>query len=94
MSEDVPMRKQRGKLRKKGIVFLGDKKDKLGFSDTENLNEKNVDARNYFKLKKSLSIELFKENEKFHIKELFLSFVKNGNEISILGEICQHDGAN
>ena len=94
MSEDVPMRQQRGNLRKKGIVFLGDKKDKLGFAETENLNEKNVDARNYFKLKKALSIELFKENEKFHIKELFLSFVKNGNEISILGEICQHEGAN
>ena len=49
MSEDVPMRNQKGILRKKGIKFLNDNQSKIGFFETEDLSKRNVDGRSYFK---------------------------------------------
>ena len=94
MSEDVPMRIQRGLLRKNKISFRSDKSNKIGFSETEDLNKVNVDATNFFKLKKSFLVDINFKEEKKHIKELFLTVINFNNQISLLGDICQHEGAN
>ncbi len=94
MSEDVPMRNQRGFLRKNNISFLSDKYKKIGFSETEDLNRVNVDAKKYFKFKKKTLVDIDFQEGKKHIKELFLTVVNYNNQISLLGDICQHEGAN
>ena len=94
MSEDVPMRIQRGLLRKNKIFFKSDKSNKIGFSETEDLNKVNVDARNFFKFKKSFLVDINFKEEKKHIKDLFLTVINFNNQISLLGDICQHEGAN
>ena len=93
MSEDVPMRNQRGFLRKKGIKFLNDNQSKIGFFETEDLSKRNVDGRSYFKNKKNFEINLRHQSDNFQINDLFLTFVKSSKKIFILGDICQHEGA-
>lgn len=94
MSEDKPMRNQRGFLRNIGMTFLSDKKDKIGFSETEDLNIKNVNGRFYFQGKKQLKIDLRNNSNNIHIKDWHLTLISFDNKISILGDICQHEGAN
>ncbi len=94
MSEDKPMRNQRGFLRNMGMTFINDKKDKIGFSETSDLTTKNVDGRLYFQSKKKIKIDLRNKTKNFNIKEWHLTFISFDNKISILGDICQHEGAN
>ena len=93
MSEDVPMRNQRGFLRKKGINFLNDNQNKIGFFETEDLSKRNVDGRCYFRNKKNFEINLRHKSDNFQINDLFLTFVKSSKKIFVLGDICQHEGA-
>ena len=93
MSEDVPMRNQRGFLRKIGINFLNDSQSKIGFFETQDLSKKNVDARSYFKLKNDFEIDIRNQSDNFQIKDLFLTFVKSRKKIYILADICPHEGA-
>lgn len=94
MSEDVPMRNQRGVLRNLGIKFSSDKKNKIGFEETADLTIKNVDAKGYFKSKKELSFDLNHKLGTYPIDEWFITIASFENKISILGNICQHEGAN
>ena len=95
MSEDKPMRNQRGFLRNIGITFISDAKDKIGFAETEDLTIKNVDAKNYFKSgeEKLIEIDLNNNIGTYFIKEWFMTIATFDNKISILGNICQHEGA-
>ena len=70
MSEDVPMRNQRGNLRNKGLSFLSDNQDKIGFYETEDLSINNVDGRDYFLSKGETNIDIKKQKETFRIKDL------------------------
>ncbi|MEE4238901.1 MAG: hypothetical protein V2I51_19435, partial [Anderseniella sp.] len=45
MREDLPMRWQRGRLRRKGCRFTHDRQDLIGFTDTTDISQANVDAR-------------------------------------------------
>ena len=94
MSEDVPMRNQKGFLRKNGITFLNDNKAKIGFVETEDLSKVNVDARNYFKKKKNLIADLNEVNKLTSLKDFFITIVNSENKLSLLADICQHEGAN
>ena len=93
MSEDVPMRNQRGFLRNLGITFLSDSKRTIGFEETADLTIKNVNAKNYFKSGEEKLLDLNKNLGKYHIKEWFITIATFDNKISILGNICQHEGA-
>ena len=95
MSEDKPMRNQRGFLRSKGISFRNDNNNRpIGFSETEDLSIINVDGREYFKLKEKTIINLNMRNNSKHINELFITVVEFENKLALLGDICQHEGAN
>ena len=65
MSEDVPMRNQRGNLRNKGLSFLSDNQDKIGFYETEDLSINNVDGRDYFLSKGETNIDIKKQKRDF-----------------------------
>lgn len=96
MSEDMPMRLQRGSLRSKGIKFMKDKSlEKIGFRSTLDLTYKNVNGTdckdintqfNYSFISSAHSQTVFDQKHQLFIK-------LNKEEILIYPAICQHEGA-
>lgn len=95
MSEDMPMRRQRGLLRSKGVRFLSDSQKLIGFTDTERLEQCNVDQSSRVSESEGESyiftlseIEKGKDWERF-----FLRIKKSGDQLIIYPTVCEHEGA-
>ena len=93
MSEDLPMRQQRHRLREMGIVFAYDKKPLIGFSDTLDIAENHVDASNLCPAGTNIAIDLVGELGKCQLPELLLSIAWNQEVVTIWPLICPHEGA-
>lgn len=93
MSEDLPMRQQRHRLRELGIVFAYDKKPLIGFSDTLDITENHVDASNLCPVGTNIAIDLVGELGKCQISELLLSIAWNQEVVTVWPLICPHEGA-
>lgn len=96
MSEDMPMRVQRGELRAKGIKFIKDNSlDKIGFQSTLDLSNKNVDGKDCKEFKKpfiySFKMQGCLDTVYDESHQLFAKI--SHNEISLYPAICQHEGA-
>ena len=93
MSEDMPMRNCRGKLREENFLISNDQKELIGFSDTINLNETNI-LKDPVKLRDILPINLeINDSTDTRLDELKLLIRKQKNELIVFPLICDHEGA-
>ena len=93
MSEDRPMRFQRGALREKGILFALDELDLVGFSDTEDISLDHVDASASSESRQiwTASIVNAKGNATDHHHLVQLSW--QDNYLQVFPLVCPHEGA-
>ena len=93
MSEDRPMRLQRGALRQRGISFGLDKRDIVGFSDTQDITLNHVDASASPQSKQAWSASIVGSvgNATDHDHLLQLAWLDN--RLQIFPLICPHEGA-
>ena len=93
MTEDLPMRIQKGNLRKQGIIFTHDQNTKIGFRETLDIGRDNVDISPIGPL--SFSIEVLDSMEQMYtdIPNMFLRIMWDNQRILILPKICPHEGA-
>jgi hypothetical protein len=93
MSEDMPMRTQRGKLRRKGVLFAHDKLELIGFSDTLNIAADNVDCRGAIPEKYAYRFRTSSIPGSVDIESCWLRVEWNNDFIRIYPAICPHEGA-
>jgi len=92
ISEDMPMRTQRGILRKNNnISFKQDQKNIIGFLDTTNISESNIFFSKGYKFNGSYILN-FKDCF-INIEEIYLKLEVKNEEILALPLICSHEGA-
>jgi hypothetical protein len=93
MSEDMPMRIQRGLLRRKGIIFDLDRQDLIGFTNTLDINENHVDCGSAFRKGEEFRFELSGRCGYIDTANDLLRAEWNENTLRILPKICPHEGA-
>jgi hypothetical protein len=93
MSEDLPMREQRQRLRQLGVVFDYDDKSLIGFSDTLNIRENHVDASAFSLRESSTLIDLSSGEGDLTVNELLLRVTWDLQSVKIWPLICPHEGA-
>jgi hypothetical protein len=72
MAEDLPMRRQRGKLRRQGCSFLHDRKELIGFTDTLDLSQVNVDAGSRLSEDRAFSVPIANARGYRDIEEIYV----------------------
>jgi len=93
MSEDLPLRYQRQSLRDVGVEFYKDSLPCIGFSDTTNISENNVDGRPSISILDQKVIKIFSCHGNLFIEYYFLWLYWNEENIFIMPAICPHEGA-
>jgi len=93
MSEDVPMRNQRGYLRRLGLRLRLDLLPIIRFTDTVDLSAVNVDASGYFSGLSVCSTTVIRMSGQVDIEEYLLSIDPREDNIYIYPMICEHEGA-
>lgn len=93
MSEDVPMRNQRGMLRQRGITFALDKRDLIGFSDTETIHNNNVEANMLRRSSTICEVKLAALSGEAQIDDFLLQISWEQGIVRIFPSICPHEGA-
>ena len=95
MTADLPMREQRGRLRKRGYVFAGDSAG-YGFRESSNVYVRNVIAPQELS-RPSIRVRLdnVAEGRSVHGGDAEDGVVveRNGNVLSVYPRICDHEGA-
>ena len=97
MSEDIPMRSQRGNLRSKGYKFSTDKNCLIGYKQTVDITKNNLIFPPKIRTGKTITFELSELEQSKHIRvsnginELIL--YDSGDQICIFPGYCPHEGA-
>jgi len=95
MTADLPMRDQRGKLRKRGYTFVGDTSG-YGFRESSNVFVRNVIAPAEFRTSAiRVPLDNLPEGRSLHGGEAEDGVVieRNGNTLTMYPRICDHEGA-
>jgi hypothetical protein len=93
MSEDLPMREQRHRLRQLGVVFAYDRKPLIGFVDTLNVHENHVDATALSHAERTTQIDLSSDDGDLKVDQLLLRLTWDYQSVKIWPLICPHEGA-
>ena len=97
MSEDIPMRNQRGDLRKMGYQFSTDKSRLIGYKQTVDITKNNLIFPPKIRTGKAVTFDLIELEQSKHIRvsnginELIL--YDSGDQICIFPGYCPHEGA-
>lgn len=91
MSEDIPMRLQRGKLRHQGFLFKSDCQERIHFTDTLDLSIKNISKP--LSGTPNITVSLCYGDTPKPLDELYLILVTTHSDIRILPSVCEHEGA-
>jgi hypothetical protein len=93
MSEDMPMRIQRGALRKRGVTFISDEREIIGFTDTLDITSNNVDCKIASCFNNLYEVFIDRQTgsaiDDFH----FLSLTWTDWNLNLYPTICPHEGA-
>ena len=93
MSEDMPMRMQRGRLRQRGITFKMDSQELIGFADTLDINKNHVDATHATHMSMPFEYLITTDSgeavDEFH----YLNLTWENGLLDIYPSICPHEGA-
>lgn len=95
MSEDLPMRNQRGRLRRLGYTFVGDKKG-YGFRESSNIHARNIISPvNPFTTKHRVVVNQlqFGRNQVGGEGEDGLILERDESSLTVFPRICDHEGA-
>lgn len=96
MSEDIPMRNQRNKLRKAGYDFLSTQKNKCSYLETTNVSNDNLVMKSN---PEKISIDLkrtFEGKNQELIGDIGLmgfKILKKNEKYSLFSRVCPHEGA-
>jgi len=93
MSEDLPMRVQRHRLRQLGVVFDFDHSPLIGFSDTLNICENHLDASGLCLPLGLTHVALICDDGDLMVEELLLRIRWDRDSVMILPLVCPHEGA-
>lgn len=93
MSEDMPMRIQRGELRRKGVTFALDKLDLIGFSDTIDVTANNIDCRSAVPQGAIYQFIVSSIPGSVEIENYWLRAEWSNSLMRIYPLICPHEGA-
>ena len=93
MSEDRPMRLQRGALRQRGIAFALDERDIVGFSDTQDITLNHVDASASPQARQSWSASIDDSVGYANDHDHLLQLVWRHNCLQVFPLVCPHEGA-
>jgi nitrite reductase/ring-hydroxylating ferredoxin subunit len=93
MSEDRPMRVQRGTLRQRGISFALDDNDIVGFSDTEDVMLNHVDASASLQAYQTWSFSIDDSVGIAIDHHHLLQLAWRDNSLQVFPLICPHEGA-
>jgi hypothetical protein len=93
MSEDMPMRYQRGRLRDMGVMFKLDEQELIGFSDTLDISLDNIDCSKALDGDKKYGFKVSSTAGSENIECLFLRAEWENGLMSIFPLVCPHEGA-
>jgi hypothetical protein len=93
MSEDMPMRIQRGILRRKGIGFKLDTLDLIGFTDTLDISCNNIECGSALQANEEFRIEVTGLSGSIDTANDLLRVEWRDNNLLIVPKICPHEGA-
>ena len=92
ISEDEPLRIQRGKLRKKNnISFLNDNNEVIGPLDTNNKYDNNVAFKNDYTFVDEFTLS--KKSSLYELDVINIRFKINKDQLVLTPMICPHEGA-
>ena len=96
MKADLPMRVQRGRLRKQGYTFAGDTTG-YGFRESSNVYVRNIIAPSeLLNPVVRVSVNALPEGRSLHGGDAESGIVaeRSGSSVAIYSRICEHEGAN
>jgi hypothetical protein len=93
MSEDMPMRDQRGKLRHRGIRFFYDQQELIGFEETNDIASDHVDASALHRGENTSTLLISNETGQAVVDDYLLNVSWDQRRVVVSPSICPHEGA-
>jgi hypothetical protein len=93
MSEDMPMRDQRGRLRRRGIRFFYDQQELIGFEETNDIASDHVDASALHRGETTSTLTISNETGQAVLDDYLLNVFWDQQRVVLSPSICPHEGA-
>ena len=93
MSEDMPMRNQRGKLRRRGIRFFYDQQELIGFEETNDIASDHVDASHLLRADNASTLTISNDTGQAVFDDYLLNVSWDQQKVVVSPSICPHEGA-
>lgn len=93
MSEDLPMRNQRGLLRRRGVRFAYDDQELIGFAETNDVSQDHVDASNLCRKSESSTITIQGLTGHRTLEDFLIELFWYKDTVILMPLICPHEGA-